>query len=586
MTRPEQFPPTDFGIEVPSRRSLFLFALFFAAIATLVLWLGGRLIADVLGGAKLSLSVLLLLGSIMLILSCGGALLILQRLQKPLENARYLHDDQAYRIGVMQETIDLTVTRAVEASKRQDAERLDEAANSRAEEIRTLRADLAHAERRLELLNQRDAGSGGEPDPLPRDPLTGVHHGSLRFQQRLGELIETSRRSGAFHGLLLIGLDDLGKVHDAHGPMAGEEHIWQLAQLIIEHTPSKGELYRLSAKHFAMLLPEFTDRDCSALAHKLCTDVAGREFAWKGQSIRSAISIGAVSIGLGDQSEAEIIERAIHALGAARQLGGGRVHSESLLPALERRAHEKSLSTWLKEKLKSEHLRLAGQAIVPAKVGVDEPSWVELLLRIEDDDGVWLTPEHFVDVLERMQLTSVIDKWVMETALQAGPRCATLTRNGGRLSINIFGSSLLRDNFLMQLRDVLVKSALPTQQICFELDEAFVVQHPSRVAAFVNTTAEFGCVLALDRYRGGVGLSALRHFPAQYIKLHESLVQRQTTDLIDRAHLDWLVTSAHLAGAKVVASAVRDAETLARLRQSGVDYVQGFAIAKPTPYAL
>jgi len=38
--------------------------------------------------------------------------------------------------------------------------------------------------------------------------------------------------------------------------------------------------------------------------------------------------------------------------------------------------------------------------------------------------------------------------------------------------------------------------------------------------------------------------------------------------------------------AKVVACAVRDADMLVSVKQTGVDYVQGFAISPPAPYIL
>jgi|GEM_PF-6879762 len=575
-----------FSIRVPSRNALLVCTIAFSILMTLLLWgIANRVLSMSAPGQSLGFTATLLIAATTLVCGCAAAVLAFQRLQLPLEAAHAFSEEQTFRVEELEaDAASLTASRSAEVSYQSAAEAAKLEAAALTEQLRQAQAELARVSKQIDARPRPVATGSGSGESV--DALTGFASGNLRFERRLNELAEASRRSGTFHGLLLVAIDHLGRVHDQFGPAAGEENIWQIAQQIRERMPPDGEVFRLSAKHFAMLLPEKSDSQSLDIAQRLCTDVSGREYAWEGQPLPSSLSIGVVSIGLADHSETEIMERAVHALTQAQQLGGSRVHKESLLPMLERRAREKSLSDWLKEKLKSRQLRLAAQPIVLAVANAAEPSWHELLLRIEDDDGVWLTPEHYVDVLERMQLTSLIDKWVLETALKDGMRIDNLKLSKGRLSINIFGSSLLRDSFLVQLRDVLSRSALPTQQIVFELDEAFVVQHSSRVAAFVHATAEFGCQLALDRYRGGVGLSALRHFPAQYIKLHESLVQRQTTDLIDRAHIDWLVTSAHLAGAKVVASAVRDEETLKRLRSSGVDYVQGFAIAAPSPYSL
>jgi diguanylate cyclase (GGDEF)-like protein len=589
MSRPERLAYHESKIVAPPRFALILFALLFAALATaLLFWVNGQIVEAAGGAMAWSWNSGLLIASAMLLLAGIGTSLVFWRMQLPLEDARNLHEELAYRLERLQESSEQATERAVAAAQKKITEDAARQGKALAEQVTQLRANLAETQKQLDATTQHrlPLHSPADGNRLPRDPLTGVHYGTVRLEQRLQELMDSARRSGSFHGVLMIGIDDFASFYDSVGPKDGEEHVWQVAQLIIEHAPDANDVYRLSAKHFVVVLPGQSDNKSVAIAQQLNEDVKGREFAWGSRQKPISLSIGVVSIGLADTSDTDIMARAGHALSQAQQLGGARVHSESLLPMLERRAREKTLSDWLEEKIKTEQLRLAAQVIEPKVPSASEPPWLELLLRIEDDDGVWLPPEHYLDVLERLQLNTVIDRKVIEAAVAPGMRCELLKKNGGRLSINLFNSSLLRDDFLIDLRAVLSNSALPTQQICFEVDEAFVLQHPSRAAAFVNVTSEFGCALALDRYRGGVGLTALRNFPANFIKLHESLVNRQTTDLIDRAHLDWLVTAAHLSGAKVVASSIRDATTLASVRQTGVDYVQGFAISPPGPYML
>lgn len=453
-----------------------------------------------------------------------------------------------------------------------------------------IRDRRSRAARLLVALHLTDGGAAvGGPEALEGgstgDPLTGAA-GAQRFERRIEELLQEARRSGNFHGVMLIAPDDFEAVYDRLGYAAGEERLWQVASLIRSHLPPGAEFYRPSAKHFAALIPEQPDSACRALAQQMCADVAARPFYRDNLTVSSSLSIGVVSIGLANTSCQDIIDRATHALKRARELGGGRVHVESLVQSMEEQAREQSLGEWLENKLLTNKLRLAAQPIVPAAANAGAPPWLELLLRIEDDDGVWLPPDHYIDVLEKLGLTPLVDRWVVDQALKPSPRATQIKNSGGRLSINIFGSSLLRDSFLQEMRELLVRSAVPTTQLCFEIEESFIVQHQQHAAAFVSMVGEFGCQIAIDRYRGGVGLTALRHVPATYIKLHESLVTRQNFDVIDRAHLDWLTSAAKLVDAKVVACAVRDDEMLERLRAAKVDFVQGFAIASPSPYSI
>jgi len=591
MSRPERVAYQESKIVAPSRSVLIVFVLVFAAVATgLLFWLDEQIIRAAGAQSVWGWNSALLIGSAMLLLASIGVAWVFWRMQLPLEDARNLHEELIYRLERLRESADRETEQAVTAARKRMTEDAQREINALAQQLKKTQSDLDTAKKQADAVAQHRLPLNGNGDNrFPRDPLTGLHYGTVRLEQRLKQLIEGAHRDGSFHGLLMIGLDDFGMYYEAADPKAGEERVWQVAQSIIARAPDVADVFRLSGRHFVVLLPGVSDSKAVSLAQDLCHDVSGREYAWGSRHKPATLSIGVVSVGLADTSDADVLGRAVHSMNQAQQLGGGRVHSESLLPMLERRAREKSLADWLEEKVKTEQLRLAAQVIEPRDRAQmpDEPAWLELLLRIEDDDGVWLPPEHYMDVLERLQLNALIDRKIIEAAVGPGTRCEILKKNRGRLSINLFTSSLLRDDFLVELRAVLSSSALPTQQICFEVDEAFVLQHPSRAAAFANIAAEeFGCMLALDRYRGGVGLTALRTFPANFIKLHESLVTRRSTDLIDRAHLDWLVNAAHLMKAKVVACAVRDADMLVSVKQTGVDYVQGFAISPPAPYIL
>ena len=411
-------------------------------------------------------------------------------------------------------------------------------------------------------------------DPATRlealDPLTQAF-GQQHLSRRIEQLNAEAQIDGTHHGLLLIAPDQLDRLHDRFGIAAGEQRLWQLAQTIREAAASAEDFHRISGSHFALLLPRQSVETCIDRAEQLCAAVAGQVWPCDGGPLSPSFSIGLVTIDGQLGTDAQLASAA-EALRRAQQSGGGRV---------QQAVNEAIDADWLHGKLlDGQALRLAAQAILPADPapGATEAPWLELLLRLQDDDGVWLPLDPWWPQIERLGLGIKIDDWLLDQALRHD-------LGSTRLSIRLSSPSLLRDDFLEVLRARLLRSRVPTPQLCIAVDEAFIVDHPQRAAALRELLSPFGCSLAIDRYRGGSGLTALRQFPANYLRLHESLVARFTTDLIDRAHLEWLVTAARMMGAKTVACAVRDADSQERMRLAKVDYVQGYAVAPPVPFS-
>jgi len=96
-----------------------------------------------------------------------------------------------------------------------------------------------------------------------------------------------------------------------------------------------------------------------------------------------------------------------------------------------------------------------------------------------------------------------------------------------------------------------------------------------------------GCRFALDDF--GVGLSSfgyLKNLAVDYLKLDGCFVKNMVKDNIDYAMVQAINQIGHTMNIKTIAEFVEDEATLEAVRKVGVDYAQGYVIAKPMPIEI
>ena len=131
-----------------------------------------------------------------------------------------------------------------------------------------------------------------------------------------------------------------------------------------------------------------------------------------------------------------------------------------------------------------------------------------------------------------------------------------------------------------ELHEVL--DGLPAERLVLEMTEHARVDDYPALKAALGSFRERGIRLAIDD--AGAGFASLRHIVLlhpDFIKLDMTLTRDVHVDETRRALVAALVAFGSQIGAKVVAEGVEIAEQLATLRQAGVQFGQGFHLARP-----
>jgi EAL domain-containing protein (putative c-di-GMP-specific phosphodiesterase class I) len=240
--------------------------------------------------------------------------------------------------------------------------------------------------------------------------------------------------------------------------------------------------------------------------------------------------------------------------------------------------------------LEQDRFRLFFQTIekLGRKPGEDSSIHGEVLLRIMDEDMQLIGPGSFIPSAERYNLMPMIDRWVVENTLKLlSGNLETVINVVDRCCINLSGQSLSDERFMKFLIDQIHEAGVPPQLLCFEITETAVIANLNTATSLISTLRDMGCRFALDDF--GVGLSSfgyLRNLSVDYLKLDGSFVKNMVNNKTDYEMVRAVNQIGHTMNILTIAEFVEDEAILQAVRELGVDYAQGYAIAKPVPMEI
>ena len=152
------------------------------------------------------------------------------------------------------------------------------------------------------------------------DPLTGL--GNLRALQRgIASLCDMQRRYGHPFAVLLLDIDGLKRVNDAHGHAAGDRVLMQVAMAVRRATRSVDTGARLGGDEFCVLAPAQTLKSAAVLAERMSASL-GDEVVVGPDEPPVGSSIGVAACPEHGTDPEPLIEAADRAMYVAKASGG------------------------------------------------------------------------------------------------------------------------------------------------------------------------------------------------------------------------------------------------------------------------
>ncbi|MBL8496718.1 EAL domain-containing protein [Nitrosomonas sp. JL21] len=222
------------------------------------------------------------------------------------------------------------------------------------------------------------------------------------------------------------------------------------------------------------------------------------------------------------------------------------------------------------------------QHISPIKPSSSAASHYEILIRMNEEDNNLMPPGSFLPFVDQFNLMPQLDRWIVNhivTWLSIHPE------NQSVFCLNVAKDTLSDRAFPEFIQEQLKNMNVTATNLCFEIEVADAEASAADMIVFSNKIHDLGCLLSLCSFSNDPSsVALLDKIKIDYLKIDGSLI---CNILRDQEDLDKVISIHRLAqksAIKTIAELVETDDIVMKLQEIGIDYAQGFGIAKAHPF--
>lgn len=424
------------------------------------------------------------------------------------------------------------------------------------------------AERRLEELATHDTLTS-----LPNRVLVNQHLQSLLEEECVDEGL----------AVMFLDLDGFKEVNDSMGHASGDFLLREVARRLQGLMRSCDMVARLGGDEFVIVAPcEHGKFSASSVAERLLACLAD-PFLIEGHEVFVSGSLGICMVDDYARTKELLFQNADTAMYRAKASGPGQYcffEHEMSVEAKLRMTLEHSLRHAVDRGEFELHYQPRVELKTRRLVGV------EALIRWNHPQLGRVSPADFIPIAESKGLIVAIGQWVLQEGCRQMKLLMDKYQRPLHVSINLSAHQLKCQDLVEQVTAALCDSGLPPQLLELELTESALIDDVDQSARVLKQLKSYGILLSVDDFGTGYsGLSYLKRFPVDILKLDRSFVHNQPEGISSFDFIKAFVDMAHALKLEVVAEGIETEDTLQLLTNARCDEGQGYLFAKPLPLA-
>lgn len=410
------------------------------------------------------------------------------------------------------------------------------------------------------------------------DPLTGVRN--LRGVEKIIEEATQQAIEGRPLAIAYLDLDRFKLINDLFGHIAGDDVLRQVCRRIERLLADGQTLGRVGGDEFVIVFSGAPIGAASATCRGIIEAIGDKAFQTGDKAFQVKASIGLVEVagGLPVKDAIAVADRACRTVKAGA--GGGLITLDRDASVFRERAEELRMVERLGTGGAPEGLFLVMQPIMSLTAPYESLDF-EVLIRMREADGSITPGGVIVAAAENNGRAAAIDRWVLSNTLAWLERHHAALPTTRFVTMNLSGASLNDERFIQDAFSMLAGSPRATERICIEVTEGVALHDLDNTRRFIERVRGYGAKVALDDFGAGyTSFSYLRELPADALKIDGSFIVNVNANPANLAIVEAIVELGRNLGMKSIAEWAEDRATVQSLAEVGVDYVQGFAVAR------
>ncbi len=415
------------------------------------------------------------------------------------------------------------------------------------------------------------------------DPLTGLPNIRL-LRDRLKPALASSYRSGRKGALLFIDLDNFKTLNDSLGHDIGDLLLKQVAQRL-EFCVREGDtVARLGGDEFVVILEDLSERTLEAAtqAEVICNKILealNQPYQLTTHYYNCTSSIGATLFNEHDQSADELLKQADIAMYQAKDAGRNamRFFDQQMQININTRV---AMEANLRLAIKENQFELYYQPQVNHNGQI---IGAEVLIRWQHPQNGLILPAYFIPLAEATGLILPIGLWAIKTACtQIKNWESHIHTQHLVLAVNVSARQFHLPDFVEQVRQVILLSAINPERLKLELTEGLLLDDINDSILKMNALREIGVSFSMDDFGTGYSsLAYLTQLPIDQLKIDQSFVRNIGIKPTDAVIAQTIIGMGNSLGISVIAEGVETESQRAFLEKHGCTLYQGYLFSKP-----
>jgi diguanylate cyclase (GGDEF)-like protein len=409
------------------------------------------------------------------------------------------------------------------------------------------------------------------------DPLTGLPNRRY-LQDSLPSTLFNNQKGKRISAFIYFDLDNFKRINDTIGHDIGDQVLIIVADRLNKLRGISDLVVRLGGDEFGILLSDIMNQaEAEEFANKILN------------SIRTPVNIDDKEYFLSTSLGIAMIPEHGYDLVTIMQNADMALYQAKLLGKNQHSFYTESMKIRTHNLIKAEEdLSLALQRnefelyFQPQfNLHTDQVFGAEALIRWNHPEKGLVFPNDFIPLAESTGKIVELGYWILEAGIAYLAKRKLEGRPDLLLHINLASSQLSDPNFIILVKELLLKYQVPAHLIGFEITETSILEDVHLARALLQTFKDMGICIAIDDFGTGYSsLSQLKNLPVNLLKIDRSFVMDLENDPDDRKIIEAIIAMAHKLNIRVLAEGIETREQWKMLAEFQCDFGQGYYVSK------